>query len=368
MTDLFGGAGGHPILDDPKPRARLPLFDDSYAPPVLDQAIARTAKCKRCDLQRRHVKHVCMGGGGKTGGTLVVLESPSQGDDAEGKFKGSLPINRMISGLLAAYEASRGPIRWTWATSCPARKRATDNQIEACRPYLAGEFDAGPKIALVFGPQAVQAVTGYAMDPRWLRRGWARVKGVPCYFFPALYVAAGNRHHKKALQDDIRWALSQPPDATERDMGGEVQIALTVEQGRDLLAKLKSGVLTSYDTEHWPQDPWAKKFEFLCMGIHQVGGDPIVLPAGVVEHLGPEVARILSDPATPKAVANGKHDRHVVWRVLGIDVRGIDWDTQTVAQLIASDDRKGLGPLAWQVGLGGFKSIGQSGADDEEDE
>ncbi len=366
MTDLFGGLGGHPILDDPEPRVLLPLFDDSYAPPALDQVLPRDPKCKRCDLQRRHVKNVCMAGGGKPGGTLVVLEAPFQGDDAEGKFKGSLASNRMIAGLLAAYESSRGPIRWAWAVSCPGRKKLTDNQIEACRPYLAGEFDAGPKVALVFGSKAVQAVTGHAMDPRWLRRGWARIKGVPCFFFPALYVAVGNRHHKKALQNDIRWALTNPQEATTRDNTGQVQVALSVDRGRELLATLERGVKTSYDTEHWPQNPWAIKWQFLCLGIRQIGKDPIVIPGKIATQLAPELDRILGDPGTPKITANGKHDRHVVYRACGIDVRGMDWDTQIVAQLMASDDRKGLGPLSWQVGLGGLKAVGQKGSKDED--
>lgn len=359
----------HPVLDDPEPRRRLPLYDPSYAGDALGPPLPRDPRCPRCDLGRaaRHVKNVCLASG-KTGGILVVMESPTQGDDSVGRMKADAGVNKAVAAALAPYEASRGPVRWSWAVSCPGRKQLTEAQLEACRPYLSWELDQRPSVVLAFGKEAVFSLTGRAWDPRWLRRGWDRVRGVPTFFFLAPYLAAINRHYRRDLQVDVRWALASPPPFHDRGTGGEARVALTVEEGRELLATLRSGQPTAYDTEHWPRDPWAKEFTLLSVAFCQRGVDPVVVPGALARDLRPEIARLLADPATPKVASNGKHDRHAIWRAIEVDVVGLDWDTQVVGHLMASDERKGLGFLAWKVGLGGVKAVGQEGADDEDDE
>lgn len=357
------------MLDDPEPRSRLPLWDPSYDKPIpgLQTPLERDPGCRRCSLgsKRRHVENVCMAGGGDPGGILVILESPTQADDAAGKFVvGSGGFNKIAAAAVAPYTEKHGPVRYVWAVSCPARKQATSDEIEACRPYLALEFSRGPQIALAFGPTAAEACTGVHLDARVLRRAWTTVQGVPTVFLPPLYLAATNKFWWSRLKADVEWAFLARGSRPSLD--GDVRIALSRDEAVELLSEFNGRWPVAYDTEHWPKNPWAPEFTLLCVGLYSAPTGAVVIPGEVAVQVRAELARILADPATPKWTANGKHDRHVIWRALGFDVRGMDWDVGLVAQLLASEDRKGLGPLAWQVGLGGLKALGQSGAEDED--
>lgn len=371
---LFGGTPSTTsVLDDPEPRTSLPLWDDSYGGtiPGFEAPMAPDPSCRRCTLSslRRHVKHVCQPAHGEPGGVLVVMESPTQGDDAHGhRFDTSTGVNKIVASLVAPFTEALGPARYTWALRCPGRKVVTPEEIAACRPYLAHEFDLKPKAALIFGPAAALACTGAFLDARSLRRGWSLVRGVPSFFLPPLYLAALNKFWKQRLKADVAWALTETPPAAS--LRGDVRVGLDPASARALLAQFRAGEPLAYDTEHWPQDPWFPdspkgRFTLLSIGLYQPGVGAVVIPGEVALDCRAALARLLADPATPKYVANGKHDRHVVWRALGFDVRGVDWDVGVVAQLIASEDRKGLGPLAWQVGLGGLKALGQVEDEDE---
>ena len=75
--------------------------------------------------------------------------------------------------------------------------------------------------------------------------------------------------------------------------------------------------------------------------------------------------RVLEDPRFAKVNQNIKHDRHVLWRAYGVDVVGVAHDTLVASKLRDSDGPGALDWTAWQVGWGGYKGVGQEGADDE---
>lgn len=351
-------------LDDPAPLARIRIQDPDN--PWLPRAargvgMGPDPECRRCDLWRTATT-VCMPAQGTRGAPLIVLSSPTQADDAAGKFV-TAGANAV---LLHAVRRHAKEFRVVWAVGCPSGRDPTSAQVDACRPYVAAELAAGPSRALLMGPVAAESVLGVPWWPERTRRAWCWVGRVPCFLVLHPQRAARNNHYRRWLDEDVEWALTtpiqEPPD-------GDVQVMLTPEEATAWLDSVEDGRLLAMDTEYHPKNKWAKgEFQVLCASFAQDPGRPVVVPGQVLAQVVPALRRVVESRRIPKVLQDAKNDRHVLWRSFGVDLAGVDWDTLKVAGLVESEAPKGLGRQSGLVGMLGYKEAGQVGADDEDDE
>jgi uracil-DNA glycosylase len=357
------------VLDDPKPAARIPFYPPdeppTWFPGGVDVVEPRPAdpKCRRCSLATG-AKTVCMASVGPAVAPLLVFSTPTQRDDVSGGL-----IEAGAADLALSEARKHAPeVRVTWALRCAAGRLPTDNQIAACRGFLAGELDATriPR-AVLFGDVAALAVTGHPINGRRLRRARAVVRGVPCFIVMDPGQTVKNRFVRRQFAADVEWALKSPLFARP---DGEVEILLTPARAIEWLEARTRDPIT-VDTEYYPKNVWAKEdFVLLCMGLCQDPAAPVAIPGEVLQDEGVKAAlrRVLEDPAFPKVNQNIKTDIHVIWRALGVDVVGVEADTMLWSRLRDSEAPAGLGSTSWHAAFGGYKELGQAGADDEDDE
>lgn len=355
------GGLDHPVLVDSIPFR--PADVPTWLPGGIDGVMAadRDPECKRC-LLHRGVRTVCMASVAGPAGLpvpLLVLGTPTARDDGAGGM-----VQAGANALALEVARKHAVCRVTWGVRCAAGAAATEETFAACRPFLAAEIDKATRVVL-FGPIAAEAALGVAIDARRIARARAVVRGVPCFVVAEPAAAARNRFVRKQFAADVAWALTSTPEAAP---DGVVEIFLDEARALAWLAAVDRRPLV-LDCEHWPKNPWAQgEFRLLCLGLCQDERAPKVFPESLLSlpAVRAELKRVCEDPRIPKVNQTIKHDRHVIWRALGADVLGVEWDTMIAAQLMDSDAPKGLGSLAWKVGFGGAKGEGQLGADDDE--
>jgi uracil-DNA glycosylase len=365
---LIGGAPAS-VLDDPTPAARIPFYPPgqpaTWFPGGVDvvEPIPANSGCRRCSLARS-TKTVCMASVGPASAPLLVLPSPTQRDDVAGVLVES------GSSLMAIDEAKKHAplVRVTWAVRCAAGRNLTDDQLRACRPYLAGELDpARVPRAVLFGEMAALVATGRVIHARRLRRARAVIRGVPCFLVMDPGQTVKNRFVLRQFKADVEWAMKAP--VFERP-DGEVEILLSPARAVEWLAARTRDPIT-VDAEWWPKNVWAKEdFRLLCLGLCQDPRAPVSIPEEVLKDPGVVEAlrRVLEDPAFPKVNQNIKADVHAIWRGLGVDVVGIEADTMLWSRLRDAEAPAGLRSTAWHVAWGGYKELGVQGADEDDDE
>jgi uracil-DNA glycosylase len=350
-------------LDDPRLMARLPIIDpdNPFMPKVMGvQPLPRDHSCRRCNLGATS-KPACLEGYGPRGSTLLVLGSPTEADGGAGKW--------LTTGYnaLVEYAVKKHLKEWRscWAVSCPAGREPSTVQVDACRPYLMQELAYQPPRVLAFGPVAAEGLTGFPVRGESIRRCRARVHGVPVFFVLHPQKATHNRHFKTWLDEDVAWALTTK---IEPEVAGEVRVLLTVEEAAAWLDAVVPNKLLALDTEYWPKSVWSKEdFRVLCMSFCQEVGAPVTIPGEVLYKVVPQLKRVCEDPRIPKVCQDVKNEVHVLWRAFQVELAGVEWDTLKVAGIAESEAPKGLGTLSWLVGMGGYKQMGQMGAEDDDE-
>lgn len=355
------------------PRRRIPFYPPEHPTwhaggVEMSEPLRADSGCRRCSLART-TKTICMASVGPVvGAPLLVLPAPAQKDDVSGGL-----VESGLAAMVMEEARRHAPeFRVTWAVRCAAGRPA-DDEVEACRPYLAGELALDLPRAVLFGPVAAMGALGRFFDAARTRRAWATLRnGLTCFLVMDPAVAARNRFRRKQFSVDVEWALRAP--ARDRP-DGEVEVLLEADLAVAWLEAVTRDPIT-VDGEWWPQSPWAVvpekdggQFRLLCLGLCQDPAAPVTIPEEVlaVPAVRKALRRVLEDFRIPKVNANIKEDRHAIWRALGIDVVGVEWDTMLVARLMNSDSPAGLARTAWQAGMGGYKELGQMGAAEEDD-
>jgi uracil-DNA glycosylase family 4 len=340
---------------------KIPFHEESWHPGGIDHVAPepRAASCRRCDLARQ-AKNVCLSGGGKGGAILVVGGSPTHHDDIAGRM---LPqgVNQVLAAEISRHNKD---VRHAWGVSCAAGKDPTAEQLAACRPYLSWEFDLRPPRAVLLGAVAVQAVFGHSFNPGRLRRGRGWARGVPC-FFVVHPQATHNRFVRGFFKQDLEWALTSPVEVRP---DGCVEVLARPSDAVGWLRAVRPEPLC-FDFEYYPKNIWAPEpLTVLCLGMAQDPERPVTIPGKVLEDAAVRAAlkEMMEDVRVPKLNQDVKNDRHVMWRAYGIETVGVEWDSLIASRLRDMDAPAGLTHTNWIAGFGGYKSVGQAGADDDE--
>jgi uracil-DNA glycosylase family 4 len=341
----------------------------------LEQPLELDSNCTLCPLSRRAgLKSPCLGPAVKfadrTGDTLLIVgEGPGQMEDKLGQpFIGR--SGQILWEIVEHFWD--GPIVADNATRCFGAPTASD--VDACRPYMAQVIkDVRPKRVITLGGWAAYSVLGRSLPILSVRKGYGWLlyandwkehrdgetvmhDGSPIPVFTVLHPAAAlrNRFMEEWFREDLKWALSTNPSKPPWD--GCVRVVSTVDDARAAIADIGKHRI-SFDCETSGR-PFNQDFSLLCVSITPADSKTSYVwdKNALLGEAGQILAGLLSDPFVPKTAQNGKYDMLCVRAGLGVEVKGVVFDTMLARRILDPDAEANLAVLAEQVGMGGHKS------------
>jgi len=259
-----------------------------------------------------------------------------------------------------------GPVILDYALRCPTGNLKAKDLAPAhaaCAPQTVAVLDRAPPAAvLVLGSVAHTALLGRYVDPDTLHDAacWLDEWECPVLPLPSVTDLAQNRLRRQAAESAIRQFVSELPArktlrkrVVDVHWNEQVEVAESVTDALDLLARLTAPDLWAYDTETFGRQH-THAHHIALLGLASAAGQGVI-PAPLLyeDAVRAAVQRAFRGPGR-KAAANGKFD-HIALRTLGCDVATPLWDTQLAAKLL---NAAGLGRLELQaerVGMGGHK-------------
>jgi uracil-DNA glycosylase family 4 len=263
-----------------------------------------------------------------------------------------------------------GPVALDNALRCkmPKGKKPTETMVKRCRPYLAQTIrDAAPTRIITMGSVAGKAVTGRAVNPFSIRRGytWLTDPLVPVFLMMNPAAASRNRFVEEWFKGDLKFALT----ADTRELRSQIpwdgcaKIVRTKDDVLDAHEEALGNPWNMYDTETAGRmfedgsNGVQPAFRLLCVSMcgptsedvwmwdKQSLEDPVCF-AGL--------KRIMEDRRVKMAAHNEVFDRNAMHHV-GIRVRGYAFDTQLTRKIQDPEVLKRLEYQQELVGMGGGK-------------
>lgn len=346
-------------------RKRLPLYEPWF-PTDIDPAdpLERDYNCMRCDLHKGKAS-VCMAPRQRMSvdsdrAILIVAATPTRDEDKARQAYSGTTLQRVKA---LAEKHFPGTISYTYAIKCAAGKKADERQAAACLPYLWREWDdLKPERVILLGPGAVQAVTGRYVDAVYMRRGHAFVRGTPVFPVMDPVLGAHNVFRKKQFEADLAWALTTDLPVMPK---GETRVLDTGPELEAYLAALDPDLPTVLDVEH-AGDVWKADFDMLCCALCQDPEQPVTATKQAMLEAREAFTDFLADPRFAKVNQTIKHDRQALYRFLGVDMRGIEGDTELEGRIYEPEALVKLGSQAWLVGFGGYKEASKDTGDEDQ--
>jgi len=179
--------------------------------------------CTLCGLCRGR-KHVVMGEGNPQAEVMFIGEGPGQVEDETGRpFVG--PAGQLLDRMLASIGLDRTQVYIANIVKCrpPGNRVPTDEEAEACKPYLREQFKLiRPKIIVCLGRTAAMHVIRRDIRITRERGQWVCKAGVwilPTYHPSALLRDETNMKKREAWEDmkslrdrlnEVRAAIGRP--------------------------------------------------------------------------------------------------------------------------------------------------------------
>jgi len=343
----------------------LPLYPQ---PPrlVIEQVQARSLdqRCSKCSFGG-HTRCMSPARSPGVGATLLVVSDyPGQQEDAEGRpFVGDSGrlLRRLVSKLWS------GPVVYDNCIRCfPGRAVVSDRAVESCRGYLAAVIqDCRPSKVLVLGGRAIYAMTGRALAPLNVRKGYTWMVGsgkpVPVHLFPNAVVALRNRHIHSWLEEDLRWALTQEPPWLPA-LDARALVVKTLDDALEAERQLLAAPWFAHDVE--TAGRLFSECVVLCGAMAIPGSNDVwvwdrPVYADRFSPIHAVLIRLMESPLARKVGSNFKHDQNAVRDELGCMVNGAVGDTRLARKLLESSSSGDLETMAELVGMGGHKAEAQ---------
>lgn len=332
----------------------LPLYPGPVSALVEQTApVSLDHECKKCPAGERQLRTVCMAADGEPGGLLVVGKAPGVEEDRAGRPNVG-KSGRMLRALIQ--RIWKGPVAYDNALRC-VPVDVSDKDVDACRGYLAGTVaEVKPTRVLALGNEAVYSVLGRSPAIMSVRRGYGwMANNVPVFllFHPASI--RGNRFLLRAFEDDLQWALTTPVPKCR--FGGLAKVVETGAEAEAAVAELSRADWFAFDVETCG-DFFDSDFRLISIACSAAGSDDAWVWDREALH-APEIVeplkKILYDQKIKKGGQNVKYDQVAVRLGLGVDVRGVTFDTLLQRKLIDPEAAGALESLAELVGMGGHK-------------
>lgn len=235
--DRSAGAGASPRPDDgsdPWPAwieaLGVPLGVSRALPPVppaaaalasVEEVAAAVAACTGCGLHRSARSHV-PGEGPPQADLMCIGEAPGADEDVQGRpFVGE--AGQLLTKILAAINVSRDDVYICNVLKHrpPGNRDPETDEMQACLPFLWRQVAlVRPRVIIVLGRIAAQAVTGSAQGIGALRGRVHRLMGIPVVatYHPAALLR--NEAWKRPTWEDVKLAQRLLLAAREHDGRG----------------------------------------------------------------------------------------------------------------------------------------------------
>ena len=179
QMDLFHLAAP-PTADPPAPTA-------TYA--NLEELTATCLTCQKCELAATRT-HVVVSRGNPQAPLMIIGEGPGQQEDETGlPFVGR--AGQLLDKILASVNLdSERDVYICNVVKCrpPGNRNPEPQEVDACKPYLLEQIRlVNPKVILLTGAVAVQAILGDKRGITKIRGQWFTWQGYDC--MPVLHPA-----------------------------------------------------------------------------------------------------------------------------------------------------------------------------------
>lgn len=198
-------ASGPPSLAEIPPRA-AGAPGASPASGSLDSVRAELGECTRCRLSESRTRLV-FGVGNPDADLMFVGEAPGRDEDLQGEpFVGR--AGQLLDKMIASIGLARNEVYIANVVKCrpPRNRNPQDDEIEACRPFLAAQIAAvAPRVIVTLGKFASSVLLGEEVAIT-RARGRLRSHGdtplMPT-FHPAYVLRQYTQENRRAVYDDL---------------------------------------------------------------------------------------------------------------------------------------------------------------------
>ncbi|MCS7029910.1 MAG: uracil-DNA glycosylase [Gloeomargarita sp. SKYG116] len=177
------------------------LAPEPASPPVdyasLDELNRACQTCQKCRLAETRT-HVVVSRGNPQASLMVIGEAPGQQEDETGlPFVGK--AGQLLDKILASVNLdSERDVYICNVIKCrpPGNRNPEPDEVAACKPYLLAQIRlVNPKIILLAGAVAVQAILGDKRGITKIRGQWFEWQGYACMpvFHPAFLLRNPSR-------------------------------------------------------------------------------------------------------------------------------------------------------------------------------
>lgn len=186
--------------------AKVPIPPNTYE--SMELLAAHCNSCQRCELGAKRTNAV-VGRGNLNAPIMIIGEAPGQNEDETGKpFVGK--AGQLLEKIMAAVKLdSERDVYICNMIKCrpPANRTPTNQEVEACKPYLLEQIRlVDPKIILFTGATALKGLTGEKRGITKIRGEWMEWEGRLCMaiFHPAYLLRNPSRQ-----QGSPKWLMWQ---------------------------------------------------------------------------------------------------------------------------------------------------------------
>lgn len=336
------------------------------------QSKGRIPSCEACGLYSgARTPKMGVGGRGKKN-ILLLAEAPGETEDRRGEqLLGEAGQVQEEALKRLGIDLHRDCYKLNGVNCRPRSERGgnrtpTDFEVDCCRRRVLDAIkEIRPSLIIALGGVAVQSLYGHRMAVgafnQW--RGWTipdqALQTWVCPTYHPSYIMRlregdrpGFRRSKNKPVEEILWMqdlkaalarLEEPlPDWSIRPEN--IRLLRRRDQLADYLEKTR-GLPCAFDFETTGLKPQAAGHQIVCGSISHDGKTAIVTP------MTPEFAdlwkRFLSDSKTPKVGFSIKFETIWAAEILGVQVRGWEWDGQLGSHSL--DNRRGINDLEFQA-------------------
>lgn len=304
-------------------------------------------------------------GDASVGTAMVIVQGVTVDDARSGRI---LSDSLGVSIRKLVKENWRGRTVFDTTIKCPGGaglKAAKGQEPDArCLPYLKKTFvEVEPDRILVFGRWAAKTLLGRSIDPLETRKNYSWIKHpsgrvVPLFVLMDPADCVNNKHLRRWLKEDVKWALSVDPADLFPDLEDAVfHIVENAQDAREAEARLEQGNWVAYDVETAGKQ-FSDFFEMLCVSFTPDDEDTAYV-WGPTAMEDPEAVRIMcrmvENKTLGKVSANGKYEGLSFRAKYSVIPRGNVLDIQLCRRMDFPGVDASLGTLAEMLGMGGYK-------------
>lgn len=328
-------------------------------------------KCDLCGRCSSAHTTCILGHGSESASIMIVLDSPSEHDDAQGSIFTSRACNAVLKSMVRR-NIDIDDVYYTAITKCYGPD-PTQKEASVCSQYLDAEIQVvDPDIIVPMGNRALKYCLGKVGITK--SRGNAQIATVAGRERIIMPMLSPDMTDAKPIYRD--YILSDLDTLAELYTSGMSEPTNNSYHSLDTLDEVISwcdryhnAEMLAFDIETTSLSPYMPDSKIICISLSDQENTGVVIPLYHHEspYLHPDdgtqglvvklLRDLLEDASVPKVAHNGKFDIEWLRYWLDIDVANFCFDTMLAHYLCVSEERgtQGLKSQAWEyTDMGGY--------------